>query len=106
MRSPSLHLLVRGSLCSSLSLYAIPVVGIAACNIGGVTIHSFAGIGLGIEKAEELAKRVRINKKASSRWLRTKVLIIDESWCTCSSFSQAYCDRERFLWWKRTCSIS
>lgn len=53
--------------------------GIAACNIGGVTIHSFAGIGLGREKAEQLADRVRKNKKASSRWMRTKVLIIDES---------------------------
>lgn len=53
--------------------------GIAACNIGGVTIHSFAGIGLGREKAEQLADRVRKNKKASSRWMRTKVLIVDES---------------------------
>ncbi|KAF7370295.1 ATP-dependent DNA helicase PIF1 [Mycena sanguinolenta] len=52
--------------------------GIAACNIGGVTIHSFAGIGLGIEDAEELARKIRKNKKASSRWMRTKVLIIDE----------------------------
>lgn len=52
--------------------------GIAACNIGGVTIHSFAGIGLGREKAEQLADRVRKNKKASSRWMRTKVLIVDE----------------------------
>jgi PIF1-like helicase len=53
-------------------------IGIAACNIGGVTIHSFAGIGLGIENAEDLASKVRKNKKANSRWMRTKVLIIDE----------------------------
>lgn len=52
--------------------------GIAACNIGGVTIHSFAGIGIGEGSAEELVNRVRKNKKAASRWLRTKVLIIDE----------------------------
>lgn len=52
--------------------------GIAACNIGGVTIHSFAGIGLGLESAEDLVVRVKKNKKASGRWLRTKVLIIDE----------------------------
>ncbi|KAL1743258.1 hypothetical protein HDZ31DRAFT_3266, partial [Schizophyllum fasciatum] len=52
--------------------------GIAACNIGGVTIHSFAGIGLGIEPAEDLATKIRKNKKAMNRWLRTKVLIIDE----------------------------
>ncbi|THV05562.1 hypothetical protein K435DRAFT_790078 [Dendrothele bispora CBS 962.96] len=52
--------------------------GIAACNIGGVTIHSFAGIGLGAEGAKELASKVRKNKKASGRWARTKVLIVDE----------------------------
>ncbi|KIY53384.1 hypothetical protein FISHEDRAFT_7136, partial [Fistulina hepatica ATCC 64428] len=52
--------------------------GIAACNIGGVTIHSFAGIGLGIETAEDLAARIRKNKKAMARWLRTRALIIDE----------------------------
>ncbi|OBZ73732.1 ATP-dependent DNA helicase PIF1 [Grifola frondosa] len=52
--------------------------GIAACNIGGVTIHSFAGIGLGIESAEQLVSKIKKNKKASARWLRTQVLIIDE----------------------------
>ena len=53
-------------------------IGIAACNIGGVTIHSFAGIGLGIESAQELVSKIRKNKKAYSRWMRTQVLIIDE----------------------------
>jgi hypothetical protein len=28
--------------------------GIAACNVGGTTLHSFAGIGLGIEPADQL----------------------------------------------------
>lgn len=52
--------------------------GIAACNIGGVTIHSFSGIGLGIESVDVLVNKVKKNKKAYSRWTRTKVLIIDE----------------------------
>jgi PIF1 helicase. len=65
----------------SLTTIAIHT-GIAACNIGGVTIHSFAGIGLGIESAEDLAQKVRKNKKASARWLRTKVLVIDEGGCS------------------------
>jgi ATP-dependent DNA helicase PIF1 len=52
--------------------------GLAACNIGGMTIHSFAGIGLGLETAEELAVKIKKNKKAVARWLRTKVLIVDE----------------------------
>ena len=60
-----------------------PFPGIAACNIGGVTIHSFAGIGLGIESAEVLAEKIKKNKKASGRWLRTQVLIIDEGTLEC-----------------------
>ena len=52
--------------------------GLAACNVGGVTLHSFSGIGLGKEDAKELIKRVKKNSKARTRWMRTKVLIIDE----------------------------
>jgi len=52
--------------------------GLAACNIGGVTLHSFAGIGLGKEPVEDLVKKIRRNQKAKQRWMRTKVLIMDE----------------------------
>ena len=52
--------------------------GIAACNIGGITLHSFAGIGLGVGEAPELAQRIKGNISCKRRWLRTKVLIIDE----------------------------
>lgn len=52
--------------------------GLAACNIGGITLHSFAGIGLGKEEQPFLVKKVRQNSKAKNRWLKTKFLIIDE----------------------------
>ncbi|KAK5989155.1 ATP-dependent DNA helicase PIF1 [Cladobotryum mycophilum] len=52
--------------------------GLAACNIGGITLHSFSGIGLGKEDASALVKKIRRNQKAKNRWLRTKCLIIDE----------------------------
>ncbi|TKE31449.1 hypothetical protein FCK73_09350, partial [Campylobacter coli] len=70
--------------------------GLAACNIEGVSLHSFAGIRLGKEPVPELVKKVifsllylvtciptdilQIKKdhKARNRWLRTKVLVIDE----------------------------
>lgn len=52
--------------------------GIAACNIGGVTMHSFGGAGLCIEPVDVLVGKIRKNKKAAARWVRTKVLIIDE----------------------------
>lgn len=52
--------------------------GIAACNIGGVTLHSFGGAGLALEDVKLLVGKIRKNKKAAARWARTKVLIIDE----------------------------
>ncbi|GJJ78193.1 ATP-dependent DNA helicase PIF1 [Entomortierella parvispora] len=52
--------------------------GIAACNIGGCTLHSFAGIGLGNDTVEQLTKKVLSSKKTKRRWRHTRVLIIDE----------------------------
>lgn len=52
--------------------------GLAACNIGGVTLHSFSGIGLGRESVEQLVKKIRRVPKSKQRWSRAKVLIIDE----------------------------
>ncbi|KEY67206.1 hypothetical protein S7711_03065 [Stachybotrys chartarum IBT 7711] len=52
--------------------------GLAACNIGGITLHSFSGIGLGKEDAPSLVKKIRRNPNARQRWLKTKCLIIDE----------------------------
>ena len=53
--------------------------GLASCNVGGITLHSFAGFGLGKEEVDVLVKKIKKNKKAHERWRRTKVLIIDES---------------------------
>lgn len=52
--------------------------GSSAVLIGGTTLHSFAGIGLGEKSVMELVEL--INKKffVKRRWIRTKVLIIDE----------------------------
>ncbi|KAF9176299.1 hypothetical protein BGZ50_001117, partial [Haplosporangium sp. Z 11] len=52
--------------------------GIAACNIGGCTLHSFAGIGLGTGTVDQLVKKLEGNQRARGRWRKTKVLIIDE----------------------------
>ena len=52
--------------------------GLAACNVGGVTLHSFGGIGLGKEDVPTLVKKIKRNAKAKLRWQRTKVLVIDE----------------------------
>ncbi|AGO12475.1 AaceriAER128Wp [[Ashbya] aceris (nom. inval.)] len=52
--------------------------GLAACNIGGITVHSFAGIGLGNSSKENLLKKVKRSRKHVQRWQNCKCLIIDE----------------------------
>ena len=50
--------------------------GIAAANVGGTTLHSFAGIGLGEDDAATMARTLK--PKARRRWCDAKVLVIDE----------------------------
>lgn len=52
--------------------------GLASCILEGQTLHSWSGIGLGKEPAPELVKKIKRNMKSRQKWLRTKVLIIDE----------------------------
>ncbi|CUA75518.1 ATP-dependent DNA helicase pfh1 [Rhizoctonia solani] len=52
--------------------------GIAALNIGGITLHSFAGIGLGDLPLRDLLGKIRDSKSAHDRWLKTEILVIDE----------------------------
>ncbi|KAL9186513.1 hypothetical protein ACHAXT_005751 [Thalassiosira profunda] len=52
--------------------------GIAATHIGGVTIHSWAGVRLGKGGARVLVPRVQQNEAACRRWRRAKVLVLDE----------------------------
>ena len=55
------------------------LTGSAALLIGGRTLHSFLGIGLGTKSARELADFVLIkNKKISNRIFQLDLLIIDE----------------------------
>ncbi|KAF7292554.1 ATP-dependent DNA helicase PIF1 [Mycena indigotica] len=52
--------------------------GIAACNIGGVTIHSWAGVGTAKEDITTTVNKIKKNKRHLANWLRAKVLVIDE----------------------------
>jgi ATP-dependent DNA helicase PIF1 len=61
-----------------LKVYITASTGIAAVNIGGTTVHSFAGIGLGQDTKEKLLKSVSSSLFAKRRWLGCDVLIIDE----------------------------
>ena len=59
----------------------VPVVaptGIAASHVQGVTIHSWAGIGLGKGSPSTLCDKVMSNAAAVDRWRRAKCLVVDE----------------------------
>lgn len=52
--------------------------GVASFNIGGQTLHSFAGLGLADEPADQLIASVRKKEKVRQRIRSTHVLFLDE----------------------------
>ena len=67
--------------------------GVAACNVGGITIHSFGGCGNGSSSAAEIAKRVMGNEYSKGRWREVDVLVIDEI----SMMAGAFLDKLSFI---------
>lgn len=57
------------------------LTGVASYNLGGQTLHSWAGVGIADKPAEELAQIINFKQYANtaySRWVSTHILIIDE----------------------------
>ncbi|XP_041981756.1 ATP-dependent DNA helicase PIF1 [Aricia agestis] len=52
--------------------------GVAACHIGGTTLHAFAGIGDGHGSIDHLCERATKSPLVAQKWRKCKHLIIDE----------------------------
>ncbi|KAL7470917.1 hypothetical protein ACHAXS_013111 [Conticribra weissflogii] len=75
--------------------------GVAACNVGGITIHSFAGIGSSSASSTDMARRVMSNEYAKQRWREVDVLVIDEVsvvfWVLVSMMASSFLDKLSFI---------
>lgn len=56
----------------------VATTGVASFNIGGSTLHSFFGLGLGDEHTQSLIEKIKKNKKALARIRGLDCLLIDE----------------------------
>lgn len=60
-----------------INLSYLKFAGVAACHIGGITLHQFAGIGKG-EASLERCYQIVSRTSALQVWRKCKHLIIDE----------------------------
>lgn len=54
------------------------MTGAAAVLIGGTTLHSYLGIGLGKDCEDDLVKKINGREKVRRKWRDTNMLIVDE----------------------------
>ena len=65
------------------------LTGIAAVAIGGSTLHSFSGIGIGKDNIDKILRKIMTKKYIAKRWLQIETLIIDEiSMCSAEIFEK------------------
>ena len=60
------------------SIVKTSTTGSSAFLIGGYTLHSYLGIGLGKSDVKTMVSNIRKNKTIRERWINLKTLIIDE----------------------------
>lgn len=77
LKANNLGLEPNGTIGEPRNIVLTATTGVAACSIGGTTIHSFSGI-LPNASAAECVKRIMGNEYAKKRWRECDVLVVDE----------------------------
>ena len=77
-KSLCIQLMTAAAHDSGRTVAVTAMTGAAALLIGGKTLHSYLGLGLGEGEAEEIARKIRYNKVLSARWRKLDALIVDE----------------------------
>ncbi|KAG7099567.1 hypothetical protein E1B28_001399 [Marasmius oreades] len=81
-KSVLLREIIKWFKASRKNLAITASTGIAAVNIGGTTVHSWAGIGLGLDPPKDIATKFFTNAQRFAdvlkRWHQVDALIIDE----------------------------
>lgn len=75
-----LQYLVRQMRSQNRKVAVCAPTGLAACHVGGITLHKFCGWGPDEEKKEvdDLVQRARTRRIFAQRWNQIQVLVIDE----------------------------
>eukprot|EP00897_Mesotaenium_endlicherianum_P005000 jgi/Mesen1/4528/ME000230S03666 len=60
------------------AVFVTASTGLAACSIGGTTLHSFAGVGLAQDSKDVLVDKATSRRETKNRWQKTQALVIDE----------------------------
>ena len=71
-------LFIDNSSNKNIELSVTSTTGSSASLLNGVTLHSWAGIGLGNKMVDYYVEDIMRNQTKKKNWLRTKILIIDE----------------------------
>lgn len=81
-----------------LTVYKTGSTGVSAESIGGMTLHSWAGVMLGDKSAETYFISLKgRNRQAWTRWKKTSVLILDEVSMTGGKFFQMLSDLGKLI---------
>ena len=73
----------------STSTFFTASTGLAAVNVRGSTLHSFAGVGLGQGTKEQLYEQVNSRQFPKKRWQSCRILVVDEvSMIDCALFDK------------------